>query len=486
MGIRRYIANSDNTITNAFASNLSIRGTGSNMGASDILEVFSIYGQTSSSAGYSTEESKTLINFPISTVIADRTSGNIPASGSVNFFLKMYNAIHSSTTPSKYTLIVAPISSSWTEGFGLDMDEYKDLGYSNWLSSSSTTKWNTAGGDYLNIPGGDFLVGNTSSQYFNLGNEDLEVDITAQMEKWINGSIASNGFGIFLASSMLNDTRSYYTKKFFGRDSEFKLYRPNIEARWNSQVADERGNFFISSSLLSTENVNTIYLYNYRNGKATNIPSIGQGLVYVKIYETLGGSASSMPIAGGVTVANTSVVTGGWFSVGLYTASFAYTGSSSTIYDVWQNGSTIFHTGTINTITYDASNDAELPRYVLNIKNAQAKYFQNDKPRFRLFVREKDWNPTIYNIASTEIESSIIEKSYYSLVRVQDNFNVIPYGTGSAQHTLLSFDVSGNYFDFDMSILEKGFMYGLKFAFDIQQNGNIEEQPYIFKFRVEE
>ena len=65
MGIKRYTANADNTITNAFDSTLSIRGTGSNMGASDILEVFNIYGQNSSSAGYSLEEARILINFPI-------------------------------------------------------------------------------------------------------------------------------------------------------------------------------------------------------------------------------------------------------------------------------------------------------------------------------------------------------------------------------------------------------------------------------------
>ena len=103
-----------------------------------------------------------------------------------------------------------------------------------------------------------------------------------------------------------------------------------------------------------------------------------------------------------------------------------------------------------------------------------------------MFVREKNWNPTIYTVASTEIEPTIIEKAYYRLFRVQDNFEVVPYGTGSAQHTLLSYDVNGNYFDFDMSILEKGYMYGFKFAFDLQQNGQVEEQPYVFKFRVEE
>ena len=47
MGIKRYVANKDGTITNAFLDDLETRATGSNMGASDVLEVFSIIGQAS-------------------------------------------------------------------------------------------------------------------------------------------------------------------------------------------------------------------------------------------------------------------------------------------------------------------------------------------------------------------------------------------------------------------------------------------------------
>ena len=45
MAIKRYVANADNTITNALDASLltANRGTGSNMGRSDVLETFSIY-----------------------------------------------------------------------------------------------------------------------------------------------------------------------------------------------------------------------------------------------------------------------------------------------------------------------------------------------------------------------------------------------------------------------------------------------------------
>ncbi len=71
MAILRYSASADNTITNAYESNLSTRGTGSNMGRSDILEVFSIYAQASSA---SVELERFLVQFPISQISTDRTS----------------------------------------------------------------------------------------------------------------------------------------------------------------------------------------------------------------------------------------------------------------------------------------------------------------------------------------------------------------------------------------------------------------------------
>ena len=75
MAIKRYAATKDNTITNAFRASLSDsqRGTGSNMGAADVLEIFSIYGEASGSNGLSAELSRAILEFPLSTVSSDRT-----------------------------------------------------------------------------------------------------------------------------------------------------------------------------------------------------------------------------------------------------------------------------------------------------------------------------------------------------------------------------------------------------------------------------
>ena len=68
-----------------------------------------------------------LIKFPVTDISTDRTNSDIPASGSVSFYLRMYNAEHSKTVPRDYTLTVLTVSQSWQEGVGLDLEGYKDL-----------------------------------------------------------------------------------------------------------------------------------------------------------------------------------------------------------------------------------------------------------------------------------------------------------------------------------------------------------------------
>jgi hypothetical protein len=191
MAIKRYKADADNTISNAYKENLSTRATGSNMGQADVSEVFSIYGRESDT---SSELSRVLTKFDIDSISSDRTAGVIPAEGSVSFYLRLFNAETSKTVPKNFTMVAQAISKSWDEGDGLDLENYKDLGKSNWISASSTTAWDTAGGDYHASP--------TFSQSFATGLEDLEIDITDLVEEWLDGTKDNYGIGVRLTSSV--------------------------------------------------------------------------------------------------------------------------------------------------------------------------------------------------------------------------------------------------------------------------------------------
>ena len=521
MAIKRYHASKDNTITNAFKPDLTTRATSSNMGLSDVLEVFSIYGQASGSSGLSSEEARVIISFPTTDMATDRTNGVIPASGSVSFYLKMYNAEHGQTLPQNYYMQIRAITGSvdWQEGFGLDMESYSDSTQdetgSNWVRSKGTTAWSTAGGDYSNV---NTDRSSSFTQYFDNGTEDLEVDITTLVEQWlssssnsgaagITGSKNNYGLGVMVSSSHATESRSFYTKKFFARGSEFFFKRPVLEARWDSRERDNRGNFIYSSSLAtSEENLNKIYLYNYFRGQLRNIPSVGTGNIYVSLYsgsssDTAPGGSPLLLVMDNVHVTATgrnTVVTGSYSSTGIYTASVALTAATTpltTVYDVWfKGGDTVtnasdasvqFHTGTIKPKTIDSYNVAPSDKYVTNITNLKSVYSTLETARFRVFVRAKDWSPTIYNVASKAAEHAEIESGSYKVFRVIDELDVIPYGTGSDLHTAMSYDMSGNYFDLDMSMLQRDYMYGIKFAYYNNSIGDWIEQPEVFKFRVE-
>jgi len=505
MAIKRYLSIADTTITDAFAANLSTRGTGSNMGASDISEVFTVYGQVSNSSGVAYENARALYKFPAdTTMVTDRASGEIPVSGSVNFYLRLYNAKHSQTLPSNFSLTVAAVSRSWEEGVGLDMEDYSDLTYddvgANWERSAANTSWTSQGGDFHTA---SWDLSSSFDVYLDKGTEDIELDVTTLVEQWMNsagnvlGSKSNYGVGVFLKASHASEQRSYYTKKFFTRGTEFFFKRPVIEARWDSSRKDNRGNFYLSSSLApAADNLNTLYLYNRARGKLANIPGLGNTQdkdtkIYLSVYPSLGGERKRLPDGGGVVADGNKIVTGSWVATGIYSASFPYSGSETTLYDVWSTSktwspSTEIYTGSAIAVKQYGqlgvlSNNSD-SRYVFSIQNLKSEYLKKEKVRLKVFARQKDWCPTIYTKATTTIPSEVVEDVYYKVTRANDNLTAINYGTGSAYHTRLSYDISGSYFDLDCDLLQENHTYNINFLYYDGQKYN--EQPETFKFRV--
>jgi len=518
MGLLRYTASADNTIVSAYKPALNKRATGSNAGMADVLEVFSIYGRITSA---SQELSRAIIKFPTTGIAADRTAGTIPASGSVSFYLKMFNAPHSKTVPIEYKLNIAAISQDWEEGIGLDLENYADdtsgqIG-SNWIQRKKGASWFDRGGTYREHS--DYLY----TTHLSGGLEDIDVNITPLVERWLAGDQTNYGVGIRLSASYeasasetygrtdtsvvtnsLGAKDSYYTKRFFGRGTQYFFKRPVIEARWDSSVKDDRANVYFSSSRApAVDNLNKIYFYNIIRGRLANLPGIPSGGdVCVSLFS--GSVDNTGPSGSAIFLNNTStaktVVTGGWVSTGIYSCSVCFTSSENldTLYDVWFSGSNTvvnatgstkqYFTGTLTPVDFNTAGGvtSNEPTYYLNISNLKNGYSGKEKARLNLYVREKNWSPTIYNVANNDIESVGIRSASYGVMRIIDDQMVVPYGTGSDLHTALSYNVSGNYFDFDMSLLEKGYSYAFKFVFYDDRLNSWVEQDKAFKFRVKE
>ena len=470
-------------------------------------------------------------------------------SDGASFYLRLFNAEHAETLPKDAILVVEALQKDWDEGHGLDMEGYADLtngnGGCNWeyaQDGPGTTRvaWDRSGGNFHQSPTFTASFAAAGSGVTGSGpTADLQLNVTDLVYEWYdydgtNGK-KNHGFIVRLTGSqeakfesggsragtdhngMINNvtgsTTSYYTKKFFARGSEFFYKRPCLEARWNSATKDDTGNIYFSSSLApQAENLNTIYMYNYVRGQLRNIPDIGTGPIWVELYSGSIGNASPstssvlLPQGGGVVAAGNTVITGGYVSTGIYSASFAITSSTddyspptrlfssdlTKVYAVWANTGVHNQTGRIEFLTssfrpkkFDTPALNPNTAHASNITNLKSVYSTNEQARFRVYVRQKDWNPTIYTKASVTPPVNIVDSGSYKFYRIIDELDVIPYGTGSLMHTQMSYDVSGNYFDVDMGLFEPGYAYGIKLAYYNGSIGSYVEQPETFKFRVE-
>lgn len=468
MAIKRYTANADTTISDAYKEGFFDSASLSNMGAADSLEIFYIAQQVTTS---SAERSRVLIQFPVTSISDDRSTGGIPTSGNVEFYLRMYHAPTPFTLPRSYTLEISPVSASWDEGRGLDMDEYSDTGEANWIYRESGTLWASEGGDYLDSP--------RFTSFFDVGDEDLEVNITPLVESWVAGTIANYGVGVALTSSLETGTSSYYTKKFYARGSEYFFNRPVIEARWDSSQKDNRGNFYASSTLASgDDNLHDLYLYNHVRGQLKDIPSVGTGSVYVTLHTSASGGDA-------IAAAPDDPVTASWVSSGTYRATFALDTSASIVYDRWFVGSDYFYTGSFTVNPVNASVHNPNPKYYTSMPNLKEVYSRSEtNARLRVFTRDRNWCPTAYTVSQVTNTPQIVDDAYYRVIRLADGLEVVKFGTGSMQQTRLSYDASGSYFDFDMSLLEGDMGYAFQMAYYV--NGRYEVQPDFFRFRVRE
>lgn len=612
MSITRYTATKDNTISNAYKEDLSTTAVSSSMGGSDVLEIFSIYGQQSDN---SVEKSRVIIQFPVEKILESRSLGQIPASGSVNFHLNLSNVKHPETLAKQTTISLSPLLQAWSEGDGLDMESYSDVGASNWLSASSQVLWSLPGGinphsveSHLNSPSTIYEF----SSSLDSGTEDVSLDITSLVEDWIRhesssslpskGSIqitgpsavgnlitlhttdgqqrnfifstSSNtqgknvyfqndagdtdttrnnllaaivGTNLFTATSeagsslsltqslngrfgdtkittnaavskvdfaggtgVINNgllvklsgsfesganSRSYYTKRFSSRSSEYFFKKPYIEARFDSSIQDDRLNLITSNpALTAAQNSKTIYYHNYVNGVLTDLDTspkfilaVDQALTTSAVFAKTSDHNATGSGANAEEITSDKVPN----TTGVYSATFKIANNTNKtfLYEKWfKADGTLLRGHPSNPLTVGIKNYYDIvnqdSNYVVNILNLQNSYRQEDQVKFRIYTRKKSRNPNVYTVASSKASVDNIKEGWYKIVRVADNLEVIGYSTGSSpSHSKLSYDVSGSYFDLDMGILEKNYLYEISLLRK-DQNRYVELQEK-FRFRVD-
>lgn len=232
--------------------------------------------------------SRHLIYFDLSELASKMSNFDINPNYITTYTLNLTNAIPKEVTlekeftknvlrksiASSFDLIAFPVNMSWDEGRGYDIFETDYLvksagnirlsGYSNWINSTSQTAW-TQPGVFSNPTASTTF---NAIQHFQMGSENINMDITSIVNNWLSGG--SSNYGICIAYSrpfelLSSDTRylsSFYTSK---TNSAFKPY---IEVNYDQVINDDRNQ-------VTNNRMSRLFLYLFSGNTPVNYFSAG-------------------------------------------------------------------------------------------------------------------------------------------------------------------------------------------------------------------
>ncbi len=230
----------------------------------------------------------------------------------------------------------------WDEGVGYDYNDFNvnktsatggmtPLTYvdsraystrpSNWYQTTTVDNWSQPGvynnrnNGVVNYSGLTIIA----RQHFDLGNEDINMDMTNEINGVLSGSITGvTGWGIAYVPAVENITglTDSYSVAFFSKYTQ-TFYQPYLLTTYDDLIEDDRNQFLKSQ-------VNKLYLYVYQNGDLVNLDS----LPYVTIEDRDGVAIS------GLTGLTTCLRTKGVYEV-VIPNSFSNFPTPCLFYDVW-------------------------------------------------------------------------------------------------------------------------------------------------------
>ena len=230
----------------------------------------------------------------------------------------------------------------WDEGVGYDYNDFNiaqnssnggifPLTYvdsraystrpSNWYQTTTLSGWSQNGiYDNRNLGSVNYSgLTIVATQHFELGNEDLSMDMTNEINGILNGTITGvTGWGISYVPQIENITglTDSYSVAFFSRHTQ-TFYQPYLLTNYNDLIQDDRNQFLKNQQ-------NKLFLYVYQNGDLSNLDSDP----YVRIEDRNGDAVT------GMAALTTCLKTKGVYEV-VVPNGFANYPTPCQFYDVW-------------------------------------------------------------------------------------------------------------------------------------------------------
>lgn len=309
---------------------------------------------------------------------------------------------------SSFDLYLVRIPVSWDSGIGMDStkDGFLTNNYtisengSNWFNSSTETPWPTSG-IFTGITSGDTnLI--VAKQHFDIGNEDINFDITNEINSIISGNIQNCGYMICFPSLLEQTNTNILQYVGFFTNNTNTFFKPYVETYYNDQIIDDRNNFYLNKT-------NRLYFYSLIGGDLSNLDNVPNCFI--------DGAEKNVIQA----------------SKGVYYAEVTITDESpeSMLYDIWSN------------INYNGK----------NLKNVEMEFVIKDSDEYFMFGNvipdQTKYIPTIYGINYGEkLLQGQIKKIFISprieYTNIVENITGIEYRIfikdGNREITVIDFD----------------------------------------------
>ena len=501
-------ASKDTYITNKIIKN-SFRATDANMGEAGTLDLFKLYNENVLTGSTNPIEiTRLLIKFPISDIRAMDEAGTIDVSdSSFKCEVKLHDVYGGQTTPRDFSVILFPLSQSFTEGVGMDVVNFSDVAAANFITASITNgvaiPWKQPGAmasgslgaanidvitsGALSVHGGSSTLSLSPVQYFEKGTEDLVLDVTRIISGTVSRQIPDHGFLIGLSGSYETNSNSYFVKRFASRNVQVAALRPKLVVKFDDTQTDRHSDFVFNVS-------SSLYLRNYHHGNLANIVTnlagaTASGADCLRLKLESGSFKKIYKVS--------QALQGRHRLTGVYSSSFAVSSFESllksqanltgsiTFNEVWTNASdSITFLSSSITIEKEGrkfANTENQNNLLVTVLNVNEEYRQGEIVNVRVFAERRD-RDIIFVRTPYEKKSQIFGEMYYRVRDAIDGKILVDFDK-SNNSTKLSTDRDGMFFTFYTDSLPAGRTYS--FDFLIRRNGtDTVIQDAASKFRV--
>ena len=254
-------------------SNTIIEGEKVNLGLNPVLELY-----------YGIPVSRGLIHFDLGNIADKIEDYTYPDMSKLHHRLHMknvgglrtpyqtkFNIYNDAERAKSFDLVFFELDREWDGGGGFDYhkDGYEkcNLIYSthgsNWFQCRDYENWQDNG-----VFDRDYILDNyLCKQHFDIGNEDIDIDITDYVNACINGEKENFGLGIAFSHDLDEIETENINYVGFFTDHTHTFFHPYVETTYDEFIEDDRTNFYLNKD-------NKLYFYANVGGEMINLDEL--------------------------------------------------------------------------------------------------------------------------------------------------------------------------------------------------------------------